>query len=641
MKHPFRLAAVSAAVLSLHSSFAIAAEELATVVVTATRTPTRTNDVLSDVSVVDREQIERSGTTTLYELLSTLPGIQFTSNGGRGASGSMFMRGANNNQTLVLIDGQRIASATTGSTALEHLPLEQIERIEVVRGPASALYGSDAIGGVVQIFTRTGEGTPKPNFGLGFGSYNTRTATVGYGGKIGDTSFSLQAGWDDSDSFSSIRQAKGGTYDMFNPDKDGYRNGNWSAKIGHKISSDLSVGAEVLQINTLKHFDSSNCDSSGSTCTANYDNRQRQELTSYAAHATYRISPAWTSMLRLGQSQDKMTNYKFDPTTTPRESLQHYNTTQDQVVWQNDFTLSPANKLMASLEWRQVHVNSTQTFVANDQTTRSVVLGYQGRLDAHSVQASVRNDSIERLGSHRTGSLSYGYHFLDAWTARAGLGTAFHAPTFNDLYWPLDTVNFFQGNPNLKPEKSRNREIGLRYERGNTAAGLTVYENKVRNLIDYVSGVAPTWIGTYNNISRATLQGASFDYTRRSGNWESKVVLDTLRATNDATGKTLQRRAGETGTVEVRRHIGDASVGMQIQGVGKRYNNATNTQVLHGYSLVNLDGTVRIDRDWSVMARLNNLFDRNYTLVQSTMSPYNEYATPGRNFYVGLRYSPK
>lgn len=628
--------------LALGAAFpAIAGDDEARVVVTATRQATRSNELLSDVSVVDQEQIEHAGAHSLPDLISTLPGIQVTRNGGAGSSGSISLRGTNSNQALVLVDGQRMSSATTGMTALEHIPLDQVDRIEVLRGPASSLYGSDAIGGVIQIFTAQANGAPAPSFNLGVGSYGAEVGSAAYGGTVGDTTFRLQAGWEGSDGFSSIKAPKGGLYEMYNSDDDKYGNRNFSANVKQRLSDDLSFGGSLLYVDSYKHFDSSNCNDWGTVCSADFDNRQKQKLSTYSAHLAYRVAPAWKSSVRVGRSQDKTLNYRFDPTAAVVRSELHYDTTQDQIVWQNDFSLSPGNTIMASVERLKVQVDSTQTFTEDEQTTRSYVLGYQGHFDSHSLQASARVDEIQRQGKHGTGSLAYGYHFDDTVSARVAAGTAFHAPTFNDLYWPLDPVNFFQGNPDLKPEQSRNIEVGLSYERAATRAGITAYRNKIENLIDYVPGVAPNWIGTMGNVSRASLQGVSLSAAHRSGDWEFSGNLDFLSAKNDDTGNTLQRRARQTGFVEVRRHFGLANVGVRAQGVSRRFNNPANTQVLSGYGLVNIDLSYAFERDWRFVAQLNNVFDRDYTLVRSTLSPYNDYGTPGRNFFVGLRYQPK
>ncbi|HEX6733876.1 MAG TPA: TonB-dependent receptor [Azonexus sp.] len=640
MSYPFRRA--WAAALLGAAIVPATASELPQVIVTATRTATLSDELLSDVSVIERPQIEQAGASTLPELLATLPGVQMTSNGGRGASSSLSLRGTNTNQTLVLIDGQRLSSATTGTTALEHLPLEQIERIEVLRGAASSLYGSDAIGGVIQVFTRQVQGRPRPNISLGAGSDGTHIGSAGYGGQLGDTRFNLQAGWETSDSFSSIRAPKGGLFDMYNPDDDAYRNRNVSGKVSQKINDALQIGADALYISSRKEFDSTNCDDFGMVCTANYNNRQEQRLSSYGTHATLRATPFWTTTLRIGQSRDEVLNWRFDPTAAVPETRQKYETTQQQVSWQNEFELARQHRLLAFADWRDIEVRSTQTFVVTEQWTRSLGLGYQGTIGAHSLQASVRSDRIQRLGQHETGSLSYGYHFGGAWTARAGFGTAFHAPTFNDLYWPLDQVNFFQGNPNLKPERSRTREIGLHYEQGRDTASLTAYHNRVDDLLDYVPGTALTsWIGTYGNLNSATLKGLSLAAAHRGPQWELRGAADVLSAKDDETDNTLQRRAPRTATVEVRRHLGAFSLGAQLQATSSRYNDRANTQKLPGYGLLNLDGSYAIDRDWKLFARIGNVFDKDYTLVQSTLMPYNEYATPGRNAFIGIRYSPQ
>ncbi|MBW7902101.1 MAG: TonB-dependent receptor [Rhodocyclaceae bacterium] len=640
MHNQFRRAGlVSALLLALPSHATEIA--LATTVVTATRTPTQSSDLLSDVTIVDREQIDRLGADTLSDLLGRLPGVQVAGNGGRGATGSLSLRGTNTNHTLVLVDGLRLSSATTGATAIESLPLDQIERIEILRGPASSLYGSDAVGGVIQIFTRAGDGAPAPRASFGAGTYRTRQGSVGYGGQVGDTRFDLQAGWEESDSFSSIRAPKGGLYDMYNPDDDDYRNGNVAARFSHRLNEDLSFGGELLHVDAKKRFDSTNCDDFGFVCTADFDNRQRQRLTAYAAHVDYRVSSFWKTSLRLGQSQDRMSTWRHDPSAAVYEVRQRYDTTQDQLTWQNDFVFSPAHRLTAAAEWRRVRVDSTQVFVHDAQTTRSLMLGYQGRYGNHSLQASARTDDIERMGSHETGSLAYGYHLDDAWTLRAGVGTAFHAPTFNDLYWPLDLVNFYQGNPNLKPERARNRELGVGYERGGTRAGLSFFHNRLRDLLDYVPGSAPTWIGTYGNVHSATLKGASFHFAHRAGVWEYRAALDWLSAKDDASGNTLQRRAPRTGTLELRRRFDAAEVGVQLQGVSQRYNDRNNTQTLAGYGLLNVDAAYRLDRDWTLFARLNNALDKEYTVVRSTMGPFNDYATAERNLFVGVRYAPR
>ena len=631
--------AVAAALPFVSNAVAATEKTGETVVVTATRIETRVADVLSDVSIVEREDIERSGGATLPEMLGTLPGIQVTRSGGRGSTGTISIHGSNSNHVLILVDGQRVSSATFGTTAIEHIPLEQIERIEVLRGAASGLYGSDAVGGVIQIFTRASSGTAAPSLSLGAGRYGTVTASAGYGAQLGATRFNVMLAGEHSDGFGSIKESNGGFFDPFNSDRDPYENHSLSASVSHDVSNDLEVGAKLLRIDTKKDFDATNCDPFFSVCTAEFDNRMRSQLRSLAGHARYQFMPGWLSTLKVGQSEDNTFSWLFDPVAVT-SSRERFDTRQDQYAWENEFNV-PGGKLLGSAEWRKEDVKSTQNFVETERTTRSLVLGYQGWFGDHSIQASGRVDEISRLGTQRNGAFAYGYRFAKGWLARASVATAFHAPTFNDLYWPFDPVNFFVGNPDLKPERSRSREIGVSYEQPGVSAGLTLFYKNVSDLINFVSGGPPTFIGTMENVSDATLKGATFHYSAYSGPWAVKVGYDVLSAKNDETGRTLQRRAPRTGSVEVRRDFTGFDLGAQLTATSRRYNNSTNTQTLGGYALVNVDANVQLDKNWSIQGRINNLFDRDYVQDRTTFAPASDYVTPGRFFFMTLRYAPK
>lgn len=635
-----RITFAACAATCLFPSVPLAADQLAAVVVTATRTPTRSSEVLSDISVIERDDIARAGAARLPDLLNTLPGVQIASSGGPGATGSLSLRGTNSTHALVLVDGQRIASATVGTTAIEHLPLEMVERIEVLRGPAASLYGSDAIGGVIQIFTRRGEGTPAPTLYLGAGSYGTVVGSAAYGGRSGDTRFHLQVGREHSTGIGDIKEPKGGTSDMYHPDRDSYDNRNASATVSHRVSHDLTLGASYLNVRGAKHFDAASCSATFPwPCTPNFDSRLVQTLDSVSANADYRVNRVWQTSLRLGTSNDRMNNWQFDPVGSIVTQPQ-FATRQRQASWQNDLAL-PIGRLLAAAEWRNVQVASTQALVVDRQTTRALILGYQGTFGRHSLQFSARRDDISGLGGHGTGSLAYGYRFADGWVARASVGTAFHAPTFNDLYWPLDLVNFYQGNPALVPEQARNREIGLAYESAGVQAGLTIYHNAVRNLIDFVPGTAPTFIGTMGNVGRATLKGASLNYRRLAGAWNWNASLDVLSARDDGTGRVLQRRAPRTASIEIRRQVGDFELGARLTATARRFNDRANLQTLGGYGVAGVDAEYRLDRDWALQARLSNLFDKNYVMVQGTFPPFNDYSVAGRSLFIGLRYAPK
>lgn len=605
-------------------------------VVTSTRTETRIDEQLADVTVITRPDIERSGRTSLMEVLSTVPGVQATPDSVRGANASVFIRGANHSQTLVLVDGQRISSATTGATVLQHLPLDQIERIEVLRGPASSLYGSDAIGGVIQVFTRQGTGKPAASGAVTVGSFGTAIATAGYGGQVDDTRFHLQMGAQRTRGFSDVLAPKGGTYDSFNPDLDGYHQRSLGFHVRHKASAALELGANYLLSDTRKRTDGLNCDASGATCTADFDNRDAQRLQTFAVQARYQVRPGWRSLVRLGLSEDALRSWLFDP-GVPRVVVERYRTTQKQFTWQNDLTVGPG-VLMAALEWRGLHAGTTKNLVVSDQDTSAASVGYQAWLGRHLLQASARHDRVQRIGASNTGTLGYGYKVAPGWIARASAGTGFHAPSFNDLYWPLDPANFYEGNPNLRPERSRNVEAGLAYEQGNVSASATVYRNRVRDLIEFISDPV-TFMGTMSNVSTATLQGLSLQGRARMNAWTFSGSYDVQSPRNDANGRMLTRRVPRIATLDVSRKFDQLDLGVRVQGFAARFNDAANTQRLGGYGLVSLRAAYPVDKHLTFTASVENALDKNYVVARGTFSPFNDYASAGRAVYVGLRYT--
>lgn len=620
----------------------VAAQDIPTldaIIVTATRIPTQASEVIRDVSIIDRNAIDLSADATVSELIARLPGVQVTTAGGRGDASTLSIRGGNTAHALVLVDGLRISSATLGTSAIHALPAGLFSRVELARGPMSSLYGTDAMSGAVQLFTRDPRTASVPEVHVGIGQYGTRLGSVALGAQVGEGAFSLLAGAEHSDGFSSVKASKAGLFDLYNPDRDAYDNRYVNAAFAHRVSAQSELEVRYLHSESMKRYDATNCDSFYITCTTNFDNRNQQFVESLQASLAGRVADAWLSRLRVGRSRDNQRNWLFDP-STGNVSVDYYETGQNQALWQNDIALA-GGKAMLALEWRGLEVGSSKPFVVDSQTTRSAMAGYQARFGAHAVEASVRQDRISRLGRHGSHSLGYGYRVSPAWTAHASLGRAFHAPNFNDLYWPLDPVNFYQGNPNLRPETARNREIGLAYAAAGDAARLTLYHNRVSDLIDYVPGVAPTFIGTMGNLNAATLKGATLEFSRVRGAWSWRALADWLSAKDDATGLTLQRRAPRTGTLELGYKSGGLDLRGRLRAVDARFNNTANTQRLAGFGLLDLEARYRIDRAWSLEGRLDNLLDRDYVEVRSTLNPFNDYSVSGRALFLGLRYAPK
>ena len=377
--------------LAVHT-FAVA-DELPTftggeIVVTGARMPQKQSDTLRAVSVITAQDIAESGQHTLAEVLQQFAGVEISTSGGFGQSSAVFMRGANSDHTLVLVDGMRIGSATLGTTALENIPLNQIDRIEIVSGPVSGLYGSDAIGGVIQIFTKSGKYSPGLSVSAGYGSYDTRSLSTAYSSKFRDTEVTLSAGYFDTDSFSATKPTV--PFGQFNPDNDGYRNSNFSGKITHKLSGENDLGATGFYSRGSAHFDS------GPTS----DDVTHQTLSAYSVYSKNQISSTWQSLIRVGTGRDDSTSGGAFPG--------QFQTDQDQATWQNTFTFQNGT-LIAGAEYVGQRVSSTTDFPITKRHIASAFAGFRGDYGDHAVEANLRRDDNSQFGKPTTGSVAYGY----------------------------------------------------------------------------------------------------------------------------------------------------------------------------------------------------------------------------------------
>ena len=614
MKHPFKLG-----LLSLAIAQAAFAEDIPTyigdeIVVTATRTPQPAKSLLSDITVIPREEISKAGQSTLVELLQSQPGMEITQSGGMGTDSGVFIRGANNSHTLVLVDGLRLDSATLGTTALQAIPLNQIDHIEILRGPASSLYGSDAIGGVIQIFTKTGQGAPKANFSAGVGTYNTQSVSGGFSGQMDNTRFNLQAGYLSSGSFSTIGNAANKDY---NSDRDGYRNTNFSANMAQTIQAGHEIGFTAFNSNGAVHYDASY------PSPASFDYRSQQTVSAYSVYSKNRFLPDWSSQLRFGVGTDDSRTF-----LTPAAASK-IRTDQNQLNWQNDITTQLGNVTLG-VERLLQKVSGDTAYAVTQRTIQSYLAGYQGRFGNQGLQLNARHDVNSQFGNHDTGSLSYGYQINPEWRASASLGTAYKAPTFNGLYWPAST--YAAGNPNLVPEKSRSKEVSIHYDTGMHHFSMVYFDNQISNLIDW----AQTSPGFYqpSNINQARITGTTLSYQGLIAGYRIRANLDLQDPEDNSTGLQLQRRSKEHAALAVSRRTGAWDWGAELTASGTRFNDTANKIRMGGYGLVNLSTGYQIDKEWSVRGRINNVFNKRYELVR-------DYNTPGANLFVGVQYQPR
>ncbi len=610
------------------SQTSIAAEPIALndIVVTASRVEQPRSKVIGDITVIERPAIERMGAGSFTDLLRLQPGVQISSNGGAGTSSNIFLRGTNDQHVVVLVDGLRINSATLGTTSYENLPLSQIDRVEILRGPASSLYGADAIGGVIQIFTRKNSSdSPNFNAAAGVGSYNTKTAEAGLNAGYENLRYGINVSSMESDSFSAKRIRN----NAFDKDDDGYRNLSVSAYTDLTIKDGHTLGLQFFESKATSHFDSG------------FDNTINQTLQSYAITSKNQLSDVWHSTLKYGMGKDDSDssarpNNNASSSSFNPSGISTFTTEQKQIFWLNQIKLPLGSLTLAydRLEQDVVSISNVKTRYNRQRDNNSFLVSYLLDHNNHALQLSLREDHNTQFGNFVTGGAGYGYRFSPAWRVSTSYGNAFKAPTFNQLFFP----NF--GNENLNPEKSDNVEAGLHYETAKLRAGVTVFKNNIRDLIEFSgppSGTNPV------NVAKAEITGATL-----VGDWNLNDNL-TLMANvtvqspkNEKTDQLLIRRGNRYGTVSLQHRMGDFQWGAEVTASSVRYNNATNTKVMQGYALLNLSASYQLNSEWKLEARANNLLDKDYVLAftgnNADSVPYN---TAGSNVFVGLRYQMK
>jgi vitamin B12 transporter len=572
------------------------------VVVTAARSPQLLAQSLADLTVIGPDEIARAGAQSLAELLQRQPGVQIVANGGPGTTTGVFLRGANANQTLMLIDGLRVGASSSGLATFEAIPLSQIDHIEILRGPAASLYGADAIGGVIQIFTRNGGNALAANASAGYGTYNTSQFSAGASGTSGPWRFALQGGYNQSSGFNAIWNPANFSY---NPDRDGYTNGSGSGNLAYTFAPEQVLSAQLFYSRMNAQFDAG----------LDYNDRTITTVQSYAVASRNRLTTFWKSTLEAGESSD-------DSNTQAGFGTSNFKTVQRQYTWQNDFSV-PLGSLSVALNRREERLDTDAGFPVTGRNTNAIVGVYQLQYGPNTLQANLRRDDSSQYGGHTSGSLAYGYTIMTGLRASASYGTGFKAPTFNDLYFPLFS------NPALQPETARNFEAALRYSNSEVNAGVVAYKNRVSDLI--VFGCDADFNCAPQNVAKATLEGVTLELQGIFGDTSVKGSADFARPYDDATGNLLPRRARRYGSLGVTQAIGALQLGVQVVASSARYDDSGNTRRMAGYALVNLNAEYAWTRQWALFAVLGNALDRHYELAA-------DYNTMGANFFGGVRY---
>jgi vitamin B12 transporter len=587
------------------ASTASAAE---TVVVTATRTPQRVDQALAQVTVIDRARIEAASGRTLAELLAGESGVQSWSNGGLGKNASVSLRGLESRHTLLLIDGVRYGSATLGTPSWDNIPLDAIERIEIVRGPMSGLYGSEAVGGVIQIFTRRGQQGFHPEFAatLGSRSYGELAAGARFGSGLVDGSLRLQHRR--TDGFSATNPKLPSNY---NPDDDGFDQTSVNGRIGVRLG-DWRADATLLKTEGTNHYDDG----------AGVDTRAALRTEVMSLQLAGPVTSAWRTSVRASRSRD---DFETLASASAFSTLGTIGTTQTQFGWENQIN-TPLGTALVLAERVQQEVERPGTpFAVSERSVTGLALGINGEAGAHGWQANVRRDRNSQFGGQTTGSLGYGYELAPGLRATASFGTSFVAPSFNQLYFP----GF--GNPNLLPEEGRQREVGLVWRNGPVTSRVAYFDNRIRGYIS--GGPLPT------NIPRVKVDGISASVDAVLGAWTLAGSIDSIQPINATEGTTnfgriLPRRVQDSGRLAVDWRGGGFTLGGSLQAFGERFDNANNSTRLGGFAMLDLRAEWAFARDWVLAAKLNNAGGKTY----ETVFGYNQ---PGREGFVTLRWAPR
>ncbi len=577
--------------------------ELPVTIVTATGIEQNLTDSLSAVTVIDRQEIERRQAQSVQDVLRGVPGLAISNDGGPGKNSSVFLRGTNSDHVLVLIDGVRAGSATLGMTAFQDLPIDQIDRIEIVRGPRSSLYGSEAIGGVIQIFTRKGGKGLQPYLNASVGSHSLYRASGGVAGGNERAWYSLNGTRLETRGYDIQRGSE--------LDRDGYQNTSGSARVGYRFDNGLELEGNVLQAEGHNRFDGS------------FQNHSDVVQQMVGGKLKYAPLAAWQTSLRAGRTLDESSNY------LNRNFVSAFDTQRVNVTWQNDITVSRGHLVSVGLDYFNDQVGGTTDYLVKSRDNKAGFVQYQTGWGAVDVLLGSRYDDNEQFGSHATGNAAVGYLFDNGIRISGSWGNAFKAPSFNQLYFPG------YGNPELLPETAESWEAGINGRHADITWAVNGYHTEVENLINTVCDI--DWNCSAVNADKARILGLDTQAATRILGFDlatTVTLTEPLNLTSGVNaGHVLPRRPRTLFRFDIDRSLGYVKLGGSVYGESRRYDDLANIQSIPGFLSVDLRARIDLTHGLTLEGRIANLLDKDYRNS-------GRYYQDGRHFLIGLRYQP-
>jgi vitamin B12 transporter len=591
------------------------------VVVTGSREPLAPERLAADVVVIGADTLRDTTADSLADLLRREAGVQISRSGAPGQSTGLFIRGSSSQQSVVLVDGVRVGSATLGFAALEALSLATAERVEVLRGPGSSLYGADAVGGVVQIVTPRGGGGNRFTGRAAIGGYGSSEWSAGFAGSAGALDIAAALASERSDGVSALRP--GDAFGNHNPDDDGYRLDTAQLRLGLTPAAGHRIGLVLLRSRLDSQYDGSEFLSPDYAQDASADFRRQLDTEVAALDWRGTLAPGLVATARASRS--------VDDSLDGGSVKERYRTEREQLAAQLAWQTGALGQLVAAIEHDDDQARASTYSGDVGRRNTAGVLELTGSGGPWSWQADVRLDDSSDFGRVTTGRLGGGWRWAPGWALRALAGTTFRAPSFNDLYFPG------YGVPALEPERGRSIEAGVSWQGRAGEASATVYRNRVTDLIGYEPDRSrcpadPAYdFGCAANVTSATLQGATLAATHRAGALRLKAQYDWLDAIDDASGEALPRRAEHQGTLGADVTAGAWAWAASVLYLGTRPDGG---KALAAETTLDLSATWRIAGPWSLQAKLLNATDED-------REPVRDYQGLGRQAWLVLRYAPK